>query len=394
MLLSPAALVVGISLSVILLLYKFIIYPAFLSPFSNLPAPHWSCHIAPFWLWWAKYFHHENRLLHLNHLSKGVVLRLSPGILSVSVLEGTPKPLISGGFLNTELYSPGFPNTELYSPGFPNTELYPPPVPLNEDDDIFTFEDNADHLSRNRIIYNTFSNSVVLSSPTAQDSLNDVKPSNIEEGYANRLASPSDMFEHNSAAHETSGNTFAYAYGDPSRQPKVQKKLREEARTLEPLLKPPQTTVELTFLAAKDVKPCTYPRPPSLRPMVYTDLSPAFTPDLSHLDRGHDNIPAGTIVQRYAYVLHRTTGIFLNQRDGIPTGGSMQERSSWARCAATSGPLAAADHNVRSVYSNCTPTIHDHGGNMTLIDAYLAGPKGHRLQIKFEKSSRVDHDVK
>lgn len=106
-------------------------------------------------------------------------------------------------------------------------------------DNISTFEDNADHLSRNRIIYNTFSNSFVLSSPTAQYSLNDVKPSNIEEGYANRPKIPSDMFEHNSAAHETSGNTLAYAYDDPSRQPKVQKKLREESRTLEPLLKPP-----------------------------------------------------------------------------------------------------------------------------------------------------------
>ncbi|KAK7212310.1 hypothetical protein V2G26_019488 [Clonostachys chloroleuca] len=264
MLLSPAALVVGISLFAILLLYKFIIYPAFLSPFSNLPAPHWSCHIAPFWLWWAKYFHHENRLLHVNHLAQGVVLRLSPGLLSVSALEGTPRPLISGGFPNTGYYSPGF--------------------AINGADNISTFEDNADHLSRNRIIYNTFFNSFVLSSPTAQYSLNDVKPSNIEEGYANRPKIPSDMFEHNSAAHETSGNTLAYAYDDPSRQPKVQKKLREEPRTLEPLLKPPQAPAEFTFPATKDVKPCTYPRPSSLRPMVYTHLSPAFTPDLSRLD--------------------------------------------------------------------------------------------------------------
>lgn len=41
--------------------------------------------------------------------------------------------------------------------------------------------------------------------------------------------------------------------------------------------------------------------------------------------------------------------------------------------------------NVRNVYSNLTTTIHDHRGNMTLIDAYLAGPGGHRLKIKFER---------
>ncbi|KAK5203321.1 hypothetical protein LTR41_010964 [Exophiala xenobiotica] len=35
-----------------------------------------------------------------------------------------------------------------------------------------------------------------------------------------------------------------------------------------------------------------------------------------------------------------------------------------------------------AVYTNFTTTIHDHG-NMELIDAYLAGPKGHRLETKF-----------
>jgi hypothetical protein len=37
---------------------------------------------------------------------------------------------------------------------------------------------------------------------------------------------------------------------------------------------------------------------------------------------------------------------------------------------------------VGSIYTNFTTTIHDHG-DMELIDNYLAGPKGHRLEIKF-----------
>ena len=34
------------------------------------------------------------------------------------------------------------------------------------------------------------------------------------------------------------------------------------------------------------------------------------------------------------------------------------------------------------VYTNFTTTIHN-AGDMEIIDAYLAGPKGHRLEVKF-----------
>lgn len=37
---------------------------------------------------------------------------------------------------------------------------------------------------------------------------------------------------------------------------------------------------------------------------------------------------------------------------------------------------------VATVYSNFTTSIHDHG-SMELQDGYLAGPKGHRLELKF-----------
>jgi hypothetical protein len=108
MLLSPAVLVLGISLSAALVLYNFVIYPAFISPLSKIPAPHWSCHVAPFWLWWAKYFHHENRLVHENHLAKGEALRLSPGLLSLNGFERALKPVYLGGFPKTEFYFRGF----------------------------------------------------------------------------------------------------------------------------------------------------------------------------------------------------------------------------------------------------------------------------------------------
>lgn len=39
-------------------------------------------------------------------------------------------------------------------------------------------------------------------------------------------------------------------------------------------------------------------------------------------------------------------------------------------------------HAIGSIYTNFTTEIHDHG-SMELQDAYLAGPTGHRLQVKF-----------
>ncbi len=39
-------------------------------------------------------------------------------------------------------------------------------------------------------------------------------------------------------------------------------------------------------------------------------------------------------------------------------------------------------HAVGSIYTNFETSIHE-TGDMELIDAYLAGPKGHKVEIKF-----------
>lgn len=41
-------------------------------------------------------------------------------------------------------------------------------------------------------------------------------------------------------------------------------------------------------------------------------------------------------------------------------------------------------HVVGSIYTNFTSSIHD-TGSMELLDAYLAGPKGHRIEIQFKR---------
>lgn len=43
---------------------------------------------------------------------------------------------------------------------------------------------------------------------------------------------------------------------------------------------------------------------------------------------------------------------------------------------------SAVKYLFGAVYTNFTTTIHDHG-DMEASDGYLAGPKGHRLELKF-----------
>lgn len=103
-------LVLIAALFVILAAVYELIHRAFVSPLSKIPAPHWSCHIAPFWLWWAKLSHNENRLVYEGHMAKGKALRLAPDLLSLNCFEGGLKQIYLGGFPKTEFYWRGFAN--------------------------------------------------------------------------------------------------------------------------------------------------------------------------------------------------------------------------------------------------------------------------------------------
>lgn len=92
-------------------LFRFFIYPALLSPLSKFPGAHWSCHIAPFWLWWARAYEWENRCVLAGHQAKGSMLRLAPNVLSVNSAEGL-KVIYTGDFPRSNFYWAAFKNYE------------------------------------------------------------------------------------------------------------------------------------------------------------------------------------------------------------------------------------------------------------------------------------------
>lgn len=101
---------IAITTAALALLFEHVVRPAFLSPLSKIPAPHWSCHFSPIWYWWAKLTHRENRLVYENHMRKGESLRLAPGLLSLNCFDGGLKQIYLGGFPKTDFYTRGFMN--------------------------------------------------------------------------------------------------------------------------------------------------------------------------------------------------------------------------------------------------------------------------------------------
>lgn len=76
--------------------------------------------------------------------------------------------------------------------------------------------------------------------------------------YPQRLDIASDMFAHNSAAHETSGNTLTFCLYELSKRPEVQARLRDELLTLDPPLFIPTDGENLVLPSVKSVDTLPY----------------------------------------------------------------------------------------------------------------------------------------
>lgn len=73
MLSSPLLVAIGVLTFVI---YKFVIFPAFVSPLSRIPNAHPSAPFSSLWILWVRYQGRENRTVHSTHDRLGSVVRL------------------------------------------------------------------------------------------------------------------------------------------------------------------------------------------------------------------------------------------------------------------------------------------------------------------------------
>lgn len=101
----PISIFVAAYITVLLLLgYRYIIYPAFISPLARIPNAHWSASVSPLWILLTRYHWRENREVHAAHLKHGPVVRLGPTEISVNDVGGL-RTIYAGGFEKGQWYS-------------------------------------------------------------------------------------------------------------------------------------------------------------------------------------------------------------------------------------------------------------------------------------------------
>lgn len=141
--------------------------------------------------------------------------------------------------------------------------------------------------------------------------------------YPRRLELATDMYDHNAAAHETSGDTLTYVYYELSRRPALQAQLRQELLSL-----PKHIQYPLPEGAEADL-----PDPKSIEGLPLLDAvlqetlrlwtavpggQPRVTPSPSCSLAGYDNIPPGVRVQAASYSLHRNPEVFPDPEEWKP----------------------------------------------------------------------------
>jgi hypothetical protein len=94
----------GLAALLSLVLYRFIIYPTFISPLARVPNAHWTTPISPLWILWTRIRCRENEVVHAAHLKHGSVIRLGPNELSINDIGGL-RTVYAGGFEKGEWYS-------------------------------------------------------------------------------------------------------------------------------------------------------------------------------------------------------------------------------------------------------------------------------------------------
>ena len=138
--LSASAILV---LALLYFLYSRILYPAFASPLSKLPAAHPTAHVSDAWIAHRRQTGCESRSIFSAHQRCGPIIRLGPNEISITSYESLRK-VYYGGYTRTDWVLP-----------FRN---------YNSTHNLVTMIDPQKHAVRRRILSNLFSKSHILGS--------------------------------------------------------------------------------------------------------------------------------------------------------------------------------------------------------------------------------------
>ncbi|OOQ88271.1 putative cytochrome P450 monooxygenase [Penicillium brasilianum] len=130
---------------VAVVVYKGIIYPAFISPLAKIPNAHWSVPISPIWMLWRRFRMQNNRTIQAAHERLGPIVRLGPSEISINCVDDGIKSVYTGGFEKHEWYPRVFGSLGTVS--------------------MFTMVGSKTHSIRKRMLSNIYSKSTLQTSP-------------------------------------------------------------------------------------------------------------------------------------------------------------------------------------------------------------------------------------
>jgi unspecific monooxygenase len=136
--LSAAVALIALSI------YKFLIYPTFISPLAKIPNAHWSAPISPLWILFHRQRQNDTPTVHDAHTRLGPLVRLAPNEISVNCVDGGIRTIYGGGFEKGDWYSNAFCNYDV--------------APM------FAMEHNAPHSKRKRMLSNIYAKSTLHAS--------------------------------------------------------------------------------------------------------------------------------------------------------------------------------------------------------------------------------------
>ncbi|KAF2153874.1 putative cytochrome P450 monooxygenase [Myriangium duriaei CBS 260.36] len=102
----PSLIVIAcVGVVCILGLYRYIIYPVFLSPLAKVPSAHWSSSVTPLWILIQRRRGRENPMVHAAHERLGSLVRLGPNEIAVNCVDGGIRTIYGGGYEKGSWYS-------------------------------------------------------------------------------------------------------------------------------------------------------------------------------------------------------------------------------------------------------------------------------------------------
>ena len=190
-------------------IYKYLIYPVFISPLSKIPNAHWTAPFSVLWIHNCRRREIETFVTHEAHQRLGPVIRLAPDVISVNNVDGGIRTIYAGGYEKGEWYKNVFNNYGI--------------------EPMFSMPEHGRHSQRRKMLSNIYAKSTLQNSEGMYATTKII----LNERFIPRLqqlaetGQPTDFYDIFSAA--TMDFVSAYVFGLKNStgfllQPKLQRK--------------------------------------------------------------------------------------------------------------------------------------------------------------------------